>query len=89
MEYVLSDNVTHREQLNANCCNEKQQFLRINKMCHIYKEAPPILLMFNMLSKLTLLYYYRFTKCISRTSKNIFKDVIVYTVVWCTFLMNP
>lgn len=54
-------------------------------MCHIFKEAPPILLMFNMSSKLTLLYYYRFTKCISRTSKNIFKDVIVYSCLMYIF----
>lgn len=41
-------NGTRRGQLNANCCKEKQQFLGINKMCHIFKGAPPIVLTFNI-----------------------------------------
>lgn len=46
LKTVKNDNsmvlfIAHREQLNDNCCNDKQQFQGYKK-CHIFKGAPPI-----------------------------------------------
>lgn len=37
----LRELIAHREQLNANCCKNKQQFQGYKKS-HIFKGAPPI-----------------------------------------------
>lgn len=37
-QYVFADIITHRGQLNANCCNEKQQFQGLRKSVTFSRE---------------------------------------------------
>lgn len=38
ISYILANNITHRGQLNANCCNDKQQFQGLTKCVTFSRE---------------------------------------------------